>query len=100
MAAIRILRGRKVADPGSQRTRAGSRHRSRVMAGLWDSGYSDLRWAKGGGPRLAKNARREPTPFARDGRASGSRLFGFAVGERWRTPARKERAPGADTVRV
>src|SRR6266852_1550547 len=100
MAAIRICGRRKVADPDSQRTRAGSRHRSRVMAGLWDRGYSDFAWAKGGGPRLAKNASREPTPFACDGRALGWRLFGFAVGERWRTPTRKERAPGADTVRV
>src|SRR5258708_1350461 len=100
MAAIRIFRGRKVADPGSQRTRPGSRHRSRVMAGLRDGGYSELRWAKGGGPRLAKNASREPTPFACDDWASGWWLFGFAVGERWRTPARKERDPGADTVRV
>src|SRR5258708_1350458 len=100
MVAIRSCGGRKVAVPGSQRTRAGSRHRSRVMAGLRDGGYSDLRWAKGGGPRLAKNASREPTPFACDGRASGWRLFGFFVGERWRTPARKERDPGADTVRV
>src|SRR5258708_1350460 len=100
MAVIRICGGRKVADPGSQRTRAGSRHRSRVMAGLRDGGYSDFSWAKGGGPRLAKNATREPTPFACDGRASGWWLFGVAVGERWRSPARKEREPGADTVRV